>query len=118
MLVFGAALEIQSIKNDINEDLINRFSEIYSYLYIIIKKFLLFDIKGSGYILSNFFEILSISNKIKFDINEYLSILAFYKENTETQLFKFVKKLNNIIPLLINENYYFKNKKIKSFINA
>ena len=105
------------IKNDINEDLINRFSEIYSYLYIIIKKFLLFDIKGSGYILSNFFEILSISNKIKFDINEYLSILAFYKENTETQLFKFVKKLNNIIPLLINENYYFENKKIKSFIN-
>ena len=105
------------IKKDINEELINRFSEIYSYLYIIIKKFLLFDIKGSGYILSNFFEILSISDKIKFDINEYLSILEFYKENTETQLFKFVKKLNNIIPLLINENYYFQNQKIKSFIN-
>ena len=105
------------MKNNINEELIERFSQVYSYLYVIIKKFLLFDIKGSGFILSNFFEILSISNKIKFNINEYLSILEFYQENTETQLFKFVKKLNNMFPLLINPNYYFENQKIKSYIN-
>lgn len=105
-----------------NKELYDRLLIILKYLSLNLEQLFLFSNKGCYVSFKNIFIFLSsvklddeymkqVLQNLNFD--NYIKILQFLKENSETKMDKYVKKLQIIIPLLLNEYVFLNYPKIK-----
>ena len=109
-----------------NEHLFNRLLTVLKCLSSNLRKCFLYDNKGT---FSSQRKLFILFSSFKFDNNdyikqilqiinfeEYLKILDFFKEHSETRMIKYVIKLYSIMPLLLNEYVYSNYPKVRKLV--
>ena len=100
-----------------NKHLYSRFLIILKYLSLNMEKLFLYDNEGCCFAQSALFQfIISVKfsddymKQILQNINfeQYIKMIGFFKDYSETRMAKYVMKLYTIMPLLLNE-FVFKN---------
>ena len=112
--------------NPKTEYLYNRLLIIIKYFSISFKKLFLYENDGTFNSLQKLFSLISLLNAEKnymqnlldnMEFSDYLKIIEFLKENSETKMYKFITKLSTILPLLLNNYVYTNIKGVKSLMS-
>ena len=112
--------------NPNTEYLYNRLLTIFKYFSISFKKLFLYENDDTFNSLQKLFSFISLlpveknymqSLLANIEFNDYLKIIEFLQENSETKMYKFITKLSTILPLLLNKYVYTNVKGVKSLIN-
>ena len=108
-----------------NKYIYDRLLVILKYFALNLEKIFLFDNEGSCLSQRGLFTLIA-----SFEINEdyikqilisinfdnYLKMLVFFKDYSETRMAKFIMKLYTIMPLLLNEYVFCNYPKVRDFL--
>jgi len=108
-----------------NKYIYHRLLIILKYFSLNMEKIFLFDNEGSCLSQRGLFSLIAsfeinddyikqVLSNINFD--NYLKMLAFFKDYSETRMAKFIMKLYTIMPLLLNEYVFCNYPKVRDFL--
>ena len=108
-----------------NKYIYDRLLIILKYFSLNLEKIFLFDNEGSCLSQRGLFSLIAsfeinddYTKQVLLNINfdNYLKMLAFFKDYSETRMAKFIMKLYTIMPLLLNEYVFCNYPKVRDFL--